>query len=430
MATCFSSPNGRGRAPPLRTLAPPPELLAPAGTPEKLATALHFGADAVYLGLKQFSLRAGAGNFTLEQLEAALATAHRLDRKVYVAINLQPFDADLKELPHTLRALADLGPDALIVADPGVLSLCHEHAGNLPLHLSTQASVTNAAAARFWGRFGKVDRIIAARELSLEQLGAMACASAPYELEAFAHGAVCVAYSGRCLLSLYWAGEHRDPRRGSCAQGCRFRYREIEDTRRPGEANPVEQDDRGTYFFDAKDLCALPVLPALAATGVRALKLEGRTRSALYLGVTVDIYRHALDLLAAGDSETLAHQTPALIDQLRAVSPRPFSTHFLTGDQDRKESYLPDGMPWNGAARYAGRVVAGAMLELKNPLKTGDKILLCDRGNKREAVTLHPLLSEAGALLEKAAQGTKVRLPDGITSGPGALAMIPQATDG
>lgn len=401
-----------------------PELLAPAGNPEKLRTALHFGADAVYLGLKRFSLRAGAGNFSLEQLDDALTHAHGLGRKVYVALNLQPFDADLEQLVPTLEDLAQLGPDALIVADPGVLTLCHEHCPELPLHLSTQASVTNAGAARFWATRGKVDRIIAARELSLEQLAAMVAAAAPCGFEAFAHGAVCLAYSGRCLLSLYWASSKRDPRRGSCAQGCRFRYRLIEDTRRPGEANPVEQDDRGTYFFDARDLCALPVLPDLVATGVQALKLEGRTRSALYLGVTVDIYRHALDRLARGEDEALADETPALIDQLRAVSPRPFSTHFYTGDQDREESYLPDGMPWDGKARYAGIVAEGGVLELKNPVNRGDTITLRDRGLIVESVTLDPLLLEDKSPLDRAHEGLRVQLPEGLKSGPGALAQL------
>ena len=404
-----------------------PELLAPAGTPEKLKTALHFGADAVYLGLKQFSLRAGAGNFSLEQLASSLALAHGLGRKVYVALNLQPFDADLEQLVPTLKELARLGPDALIVADPGVITLCHEHCPELPLHLSTQASVTNTGAARFWSTRGKVDRIIAARELSLSQLAAMVAAARPCGFEAFAHGAVCLAYSGRCLLSLYWASLKRDPRRGSCAQGCRFRYRLIEDTRRPGEANPVEQDHRGTYFFDARDLCTLPILDELVATGVQALKLEGRTRSALYLGVTVDVYRHALDRIASGEQQALAEETLDLLDQLRAVSPRPFSTHFYTGDQDREESYLPHGMPGDGAARYAGQVVEGGLLELKNPIRPGARVTLCDRGLLREEVTLSPLVAEDGTALEKAAQGVRVKLPEGCRVGPGALAMYPQA---
>ena len=401
-----------------------PELLAPAGNPEKLATALHFGADAVYLGLKDFSLRAHAGNFTLEQLEAALALAHGLDRKIYVALNIQPFDADLKLLPETLQALARLGPDALIVADPGVLSLCAEHAPNLPLHLSTQASVTNAGAARFWGRFGKVDRIIAARELSLEQLGAMVCAAAPLEFEAFAHGAVCIAYSGRCMLSTYWAGDKRDPRRGSCAAACRFPYRFIEDRRRPGQPNPVEEDERGTYFFDARDLCTLPILKELVDTGALALKLEGRTRSALYLGVTVDIYRHALDLLAAGQAAALIRTLPSLMAQLAEVSPRPFSSHFYTGEQDCAENYLPGGLPWDGTPRFAGKVVAGNLLEMKNAVRTGVEIVVRDRGMVREAVRLDSLVLEDGSQVEQATQGMRVRLPQGLKSGPGALAMF------
>jgi len=402
----------------------PPDLLAPAGTPAKLRTALHFGADAVYLGLRRYSLRAGAGNFTLEQLDDALSLTRSMGRRVYVAINLQPFDEDLDaSLIDTLEALADLKPDALIVADPGVMALCRRHAPELPLHLSTQASVTNAAAARFWHEAAGVQRIIAARELSLEQLGAMVGEAPEVRFEAFAHGAVCVAYSGRCLLSLYGAGPGRDPRRGSCAQGCRWRYRFIEDGRRPGEANPVEQDERGTYFFDARDLCAMPVLDRLVETGVRALKLEGRTRSALYLAVTVDIYRHALDRLADGDARGFAAAVPDYLAGLREVSTRPFSTHFYTGEQDRPETYLPGGMPWDGAPRYVGEVEAPGTLRLKNPVSRGDSVTLCDRGLKRQALVLDPLLDQDGAPVPRALAGDTITLPDEATASPGAVAM-------
>jgi len=235
---------------------PRPEILAPAGTPAKLKTALHFGADAVYLGLRQFSMRSFAGNFTFDQLEWALAYAHDRGRKVYVAVNIQPFDVDLDPIAESLKTLAKLKPDGLIVADPGVIDLARRLCPDLPLHLSTQSSVINSGAARFWFAQG-FRRIIAARELSVEQL-AVIVREGGGDIEAFVHGAVCIAYSGRCLLSLYWA--NRDPRRGACAQGCRWQYKELEDKRRPGQGNPVEQDERGTYFFDAKDLCGLPLL--------------------------------------------------------------------------------------------------------------------------------------------------------------------------
>jgi putative protease len=408
-----------------------PELLAPAGTPEKLRTAFHFGADAVYLGLKRFSLRSSAGNFDLDQLEWALSHAHERGGRVYVAVNIQPFDADLEGIARALRSLADLGVDAIIIADPGVLSLCRRHAPGVPVHLSTQASVTNAAAAAFWLGQG-VRRIILARELHLDQLAALARA-VPGELEVFIHGAVCIAYSGRCLLSLYWAdggrAKTRDPRRGACAQGCRWQYRLIEDPRRPGEANPVEQDERGTYFFDARDLCALPVLEGLVSTGVHALKIEGRTRSPLYVGVTVDVYRAALDLIAAGDVDGLRARRAELQAELARPVNRGFSTHFLTGDADRPEAFNPSGsFRRDGRPRYVGRISRalddGLVLQLRNPVERGAALEIRDRGLSCEPATVDRLVTPDGTRLERGRTGDSLKLTGRFRSGPGALVRL------
>jgi putative protease len=400
-----------------------PELLAPAGTPEKLKTALHFGADAVYLGLRRFSLRSFAGNFDLDELEWAIGYAHDRGRRVYVCVNLQPFDDDLPEIERALERLAWLKPDALIVADPGVAALARRVAPGLELHLSTQASVTNAAAARFWAEQGGVRRIIVARELSLERLRALARDAAPVELEAFVHGAVCIAWSGRCLLSLYWAD--RDPRRGACAQGCRWGYRELEDRRRPGEANRVEQDERGTYFFDAKDLCGLPVLDRLVATGVRSLKIEGRTRSAHYVAVVADVYRHALDRIASGDAAAALADVPRYLDELSRPGGRGFSTHFLTGEQDRLDAYLPAGHSTDGKFDFVGEVVAVqagvAVLEVRNPVDPGAVVEVRFPGLRQEAVRLDRLRGEDGAELDRARTGTRLLLPPGIAAEVGAI---------
>ncbi|MFH2008029.1 MAG: peptidase U32 family protein [bacterium] len=401
-----------------------PEILAPAGTPDKLRTALHFGADAVYLGLRRFSLRSLAGNFDLDELEWALAYAHGLGRRVYVAVNIQPFDRDFDELEQALGKLAALAPDGLIVADPGVLDLARRVAPGVSLHLSTQASVTNARAARFW--FGQgCRRIIVARELSLEQLGRLAT-QVDGELEAFVHGAVCIAYSGRCLLSLYWAD--RDPRLGACAQGCRWQYRAIADQRRPGEANPVEQDERGTYFFDAKDLCALPVLDRLLATGVRALKIEGRTRSEHYVGITVDVYRQAVAQLATGDHEGFQQRLPDYLAELARPGGRGFSTHFLTGGEPGIEAYNPQGSYPDGRYGFLGRITARSDdhvdLALRNPLHPGTTVELRDRGMRSESVTLDTLHAPDGTLLPLGHAGDTVRIQGRFESTAGALARL------
>ncbi len=392
--------------------AKPPELLAPAGTPAKLKTALHFGADAVYLGLKRFSMRAKSGNFDLEQLEWALAYAHERGRRVIVAVNILPMDADLEEMERTLKVLgADLRPDGIIVGDAGALAMARRAAPQVPLHLSTQLSVCNRESARFWFAQG-IKRIVLARELSLEQLEALVPAAGG-EIEVFVHGAVCIAFSGRCLLSLYWAD--RDPRHGACAQGCRWRYRAIEDGRRPGEANPVEQDERGTYFFDAKDLCALPLLPRLVATGVTALKIEGRTRSLHYLGVTVDVYRQALDRVAAGDLDGYQAIVEGHTADLSRASRRGFSTHFLGGEQDLPSSYNPEGSYAGVRFEYVGPVVRatpdGLEVEVRNAFEAGQALEVRDRGLRCEAATA-PRAARTGDL---------VLLRGRFEAGPGAL---------
>ncbi len=402
-----------------------PEILAPAGTPDKLKTALHFGADAVYLGLKQFSMRHYAGNFDYDQLEWGIAYAHERMCKVYVAVNIQAFDGDLDGMEAALVKLGALAPDALIIADAGVLELARRCCPGLPLHLSTQANVTNSGAARFW--FGQgFERIIAARELTLEQLSEVARRSGG-DIEAFVHGAVCIAFSGRCLLSLYWAG--RDPRRGACAQGCRWRYREIEDTRRPGEANLVEQDERGTYFFDAKDLCGLPVLEPMLATGVRSLKIEGRTRSVHYVGTTVDVYRHATELIARGDLAEFERRRPDYLAELARASHRGFSTHFYGGGDPGPEAYNPQGSYANSRYDFLGRVVNRTEdfvdVALRNPLIPGAAFEIRDRGLQCETGTVQTLRTVDAETLERARSGDVVRLSGKFQARPGALVRAP-----
>lgn len=275
-----------------------PELLAPAGNMEKLVTAIQYGADALYLAGKRFGLRAKAGNFDPPTMAAAIAYARARGVKTYVTINIIAHNADLAELDDYLRELADLSPDGLIVADPGVLVQARELAPQLAIHLSTQANVTNYAAARFWLEQGAA-RLNLARELSLAEIAEIR-AQVSGELEVFVHGALCISYSGRCMLSSYMTG--RDANQGNCAHPCRYSYALVEE-KRPGQYFPVEEDERGTYIFNAKDLCLLEKLPMLVAAGVNALKIEGRMKSIFYVGGVVRVYRAALDYLAGLPAE-------------------------------------------------------------------------------------------------------------------------------
>lgn len=353
------------------------ELLLPAGTPEKLRVAFDFGADAVYLGMKRFSLRSFAGNFSEEELAWAVGYAHELGRKVYVTLNVLAMESELEEMGAAVRVLRKIGPDAVIVADPGVLELVRREGRELRVHLSTQASVTNSSAAAFWARQG-VERIVLARELSIPQIEAIGRAGG-VETEVFVHGAQCIAWSGRCFLSLHWAGKNRDPRKGSCAQACRWPYRvRLEDGRRPGEENLLEEDERGTYFFDSKDLCALPLLERLVSSGVSALKVEGRTRSEMYVAVVADVYRTALDLIAEGNLDEYGRRVPEFMAELGKLTERGFSAHFLGGGEPGLEAYNLSGSGLANRNDYLGRVsrMEGELVEveLKNPLSVGEMV--------------------------------------------------------
>jgi putative protease len=266
------------------------ELLAPAGDLEKLKIAILYGADAVYLGGRHFGLRAGAGNFAPDELTAGVDFAHTNGAKVYVTVNIFAHNRDLELLPGYLASLVDAGVDGVIVSDPGVLDLVRTGFPQLPVHLSTQANTTNWAAARFWSRQG-VSRIILARELSLAEIKEIS-SKVEADLEIFVHGAMCMAYSGRCLLSNYLTG--RDANRGDCAQSCRWQYTLMEE-KRPGECFPVEEDERGTYILSSRDLCLIEHIPELMEAGIKSFKIEGRMKSANYVASVVKAYRAALD---------------------------------------------------------------------------------------------------------------------------------------
>lgn len=301
---------------------PKPELLAPAGGMDQLRYALYYGADAVYLAADRFGLRQRASNFSLDDIPAAVAFAHEHGAKVYVTCNVLMESGDLKTLPAYLEALDAAGADAVIVSDLGALRLAQRHAPRLAVHVSTQASVANAESARVWHELG-ASRIVCAREMSVADIAEMrAHIPAELELEVFVHGAMCMAVSGRCLISDYLAG--RSGNKGNCTQPCRWHYRmeyRVEEEYRPGEWMPLEEDDRGAYLFNARDMNMLAHLDDLRTAGVDSLKIEGRNKKAFYVATVVNAYRQVLD----------GADPAAFAPELEAISHRPYSTGFYYG---------------------------------------------------------------------------------------------------
>jgi len=312
-----------------------PELLAPAGDLEKLKFALAYGADAVYMGGQAFGLRAYAGNFSLEEMGKAVRWTHGLGKKIYVTVNIFAHEPDFEELPSYLKQLESLGVDGAIVSDPGIIALAHEVSPRLPLHLSTQANSTNSYSVAFWLKQG-IERVVLARELTLDELREVR-SKVEGGLEIFIHGAMCMSYSGRCLLSNYLTG--RDANRGECTQPCRWGYALVEETR-PGEVFPIEEDERGTYVFNSHDLCLLPHLPLLKPINIDSFKIEGRMKSAQYVASSVKVYREAIDTLWDEGEEAFQEKLPKWLEEMDKVSHRDYSPGFLFGKPGAKSHNL------------------------------------------------------------------------------------------
>lgn len=387
-----------------------PELLAPAGNYEKLVTAVHYGADAVYLAGKRFSLRARAGNFDGEELREAIAYAHARDVRVYVTVNIFAHNRDLAGLGDYLRFLRDAGADALIVADPGILLTARETVPEMAIHLSTQANVSNAASARFWTGQG-VKRLNLARELGITEISAIRNAVAA-EIEVFVHGALCISYSGRCLLSTYLTG--RDANRGDCAHPCRYSYRLLEE-KRPGEYFPVEEDERGTYIFNSRDLCLLARLPELVAAGVDSVKIEGRMKAPGYVAGVVRLYRAALDWIGertrSGEpTEELA--VPSLFTrELDRLGTRGCTENFfagLPGSRDMLYDRMRIEQSWAPAGIVRG--TAPLLIETRNILAMGDRIEHLGRDFTATSCRVTGLTREDGTAVERANPGAMVVL--------------------
>ena len=346
-----------------------PELLAPAGDMERLKMAVLYGADAVYLAGTSFGMRSFAGNFSPEELPEAVRYAHAHGVKVHVTVNTMPRGNELPALPAHLELLNDCGVDALIIADLGVFRMAEKYAPRCERHVSTQVSIANAACASAWYDLG-AKRVVLARELSLEEIRVIRQNTPPgLEIETFAHGAMCVSYSGRCLLSNYMTG--RDSNRGACAQPCRYQYALMEE-KRPGEYFPVFEDEKGTYIMNSRDMCMIDHIAELMDAGVDCLKIEGRAKSAYYAAIVTGAYRHAIDAVVAGQP-----LDPVWRDEVEHVSHRHYSTGFffgLPGQYYQNSRYIRQ---WQVCAIVTECDAEGnATLSLRNKFAAGEPVEL------------------------------------------------------
>ncbi|MHB8847462.1 MAG: prephenate-dependent tRNA uridine(34) hydroxylase TrhP [Burkholderiales bacterium] len=430
-----------------------PELLAPAGTLEKMRYAYRFGADAVYAGQPRYSLRARNNEFQLEQLETGIREAHALNKKFFVASNLMPHNAKVKTYMADMAPIIAMQPDALIMADPGLIMMVREKWPEIPVHLSVQANTVNYATVRFWQSLG-LRRIILSRELSFDEIGEIKQQCPEMELEVFVHGALCIAYSGRCLLSGYF--NHRDPNQGTCTNSCRWDYKVhdtnedasgdvekiefdfraamettefsdcgsqqrhplankvylIEEKERPGEMMPIMEDDHGTYIMNSKDLRAIEHIARLVEIGVDSLKIEGRTKSAYYVARTAQTYRKAIDDAVAGRPFD-----PALLSDLESLANRGYTDGFYERHHTQEYQNYMRGHSESNRSQYVGDVtgydsISGfAEIEVKNKFLVGDRLeIIHPAGNHTIALT--QMLDHRGEPIHEAlGSGYKVKIP-------------------
>lgn len=377
-----------------------PELLAPAGNLEKLKAAIDFGADAVYLGGSKLNLRAFADNFSNEQLRDGIKYAHDRGKKVYVTLNVFPHNEDLNGLEEYLKELYDINVDAIIVSDPGVIMTAREVVPELELHLSTQANNVNWKSAMFWYKQG-VKRIVLARELSLEEIKEMKSKlPEECEIEIFIHGSMCMAYSGRCLLSNYLTG--RDSNRGQCAQPCRYKYYLMEEMR-PGEYYEIREDKKGTYIMNSKDMCMIEHIPELVSLGASSLKIEGRMKSAFYVASVVKAYRQALDKYFQEPNKY--EFDTKWMDILTKPSHRKYYTGFYFKDENKQEyessSYIRD-YDIVGIVREYHEENGIVVIEQRNKCYNGDKVEILKPHGDNEELILEDMRDIKGNKIESA----------------------------
>ena len=379
-----------------------PELLVPASSLEVLKVAVIFGADAVYIGGEAFGLRAKAKNFSMDDIREGIAFAHAHNVKVYITANILAHNADLEGVRGYFEELKEVGPDALIISDPGVFMIAREVCPEIDIHVSTQANNTNYATFNFWYQQG-ARRVVSARELSLVEIkGIREKIPTEMEIESFVHGAMCISYSGRCLLSNYFTG--RDANHGACTHPCRWKYSIVEETR-PGEYMPVYENERGTFIFNSKDLCMIEHIPEMFDTGVDSYKIEGRMKTALYVATVARTYRKALDDYME-DPELYKKNMPWYLDQISNCTYRQFTTGFFFGKPD-EDAQIYDSNTYVKEYTYLG--IVGEQnadglyrIEQRNKFSVGEVIEVMKPDGQNIEVTVQKILNEEGEAMESA----------------------------
>lgn len=380
----------------------PVELLIPAGSLEVLKTAVRYGTDAVYIGGEAFGLRAKAHNFTIPDMKEGIAFAHEHECKVYLTVNVFAHNRDIEGIREYFRTLREVPVDALIISDPGVFMMAKELLPNTEIHISTQANNTNYETYRFWYRMG-AKRVVSARELSLEEIGEIRKhIPEDMEIESFIHGAMCISYSGRCLLSNYFTG--RDANQGACTHPCRWKYAVVEE-KRPGEYLPVEEDDRGTYIFNSKDLCMVEYIPEMMEAGIDSFKIEGRMKTALYVATVARTYRKAIDDYKTSP-ELYRSNMDYYREEISKCTYRQFTTGFYFG-KTTEESQIYDSNTYIREYTYLGMVEqtdtqGRIVLEQRNKFAVGETIEAMLFDGRNQELVVQEIRDDEGNIMESA----------------------------
>lgn len=375
-----------------------PEILAPAGSLDVLKTAVIYGADAVYIGGEAYGLRAAAHNFDKKEMQEGITFAHEHGAKVFVTANIYAHNSDLEGVREYFGELKEIRPDAVLIADPGVFTIAKEVIPEIPIHISTQSNNVNYETFRFWHGLG-VERVVTGRELSLEEIRDIrANVPSDLQIETFAHGAMCMSYSGRCLMSNYMTG--RDANRGACTHPCRWSYSLVEE-QRPGEYMPVFENERGTFIFNSKDLCMIEHIPELIEAGVDSLKIEGRMKTALYVATVVRAYRMAVDMYFESQEDYWEHM-PYFIREVESSSRRKYCTGFFFGKADVESMYYEAERiaPMTYMGTVEDVIEGRAVITQKNKFSVGDEMELMKPDGENITVNVASIRDEDGNEME------------------------------